>query len=48
MEIVNHEEDIYYYSVRQIPEDLKDAGRRVIAAFPTQSRFFHCEFFQLD
>ncbi len=47
MEIVNHEEDIYYYSVRQIPEDLKDAGRRVIAAFPTQSRFFHCEFFRL-
>lgn len=47
MEIVNHEEDIYYYSVREIPEDLKEAGQRVIAAFPTQSRFFHCEFFRL-
>lgn len=48
MDIVNQEEDLYYYSVQQIPDDLKEAGRRTVAAFPTQSRFFHCEFFRLS
>lgn len=48
MEIVNHQEDIYYYSRRQIPQDLREMGRRVVATFPTQSRFFHCEFFRLN
>ena len=47
MEIVNNGMDVMYYSFREIPEDLKEAGRRVVQTFDTNSRFFHCEFFRL-
>ena len=48
MNIVNEQMDCFYWSRREIPEDLKDAGRRVIKAFPSNSRCFHCEFFVLN
>ena len=48
MDIVNDGLDLWYYSRKQIPEDLKDAGRRTIKAFDSNSRFFHCEFFMLN
>lgn len=48
MDIVNDQLDLWYYSRKQIPEDLKDAGRRTIKAFNSNSRFFHCEFFVLN
>lgn len=48
MDLVNEQIDTWYYSKRVIPEDLKDAGRRVIKAFDSNSRFFHCEFFRLN
>ena len=47
MDIVNEQTDVMYYSYREIPEDLKEAGRKVVQAFDTNSRFFHCEFFRL-
>jgi hypothetical protein len=46
METVNEDADIYYYSLRQIPPDLEDAGRRVLQAFDVRERFFHFEFFR--
>ena len=46
METVNDNSDIYYYSLRKIPADLEDAGRRVLKAFNVQERFFHFEFFR--
>ncbi len=46
METVNEDQDIYYYSLRQIPPDLEDAGRRVLKAFNVRERFFHFEFFR--
>ena len=48
MDIVNDKLDLWYFSRKQIPEDLKDAGRRTIKAFESNSRFFHCEFFVLN
>jgi len=48
MDIVNDGLDLWYYSRKQIPEDLRDAGRRTIKAFDSNSRFFHCEFFVLN
>ena len=48
MDIVNEQLDMCYYSRKHIPEDLKDAGRRTIKAFASNSRFFHCEFFVLN
>lgn len=48
MDVVNDQLDMWYYSRKQIPEDLKAAGRRTIKAFDSNSRFFHCEFFVLN
>jgi len=46
METVNNDDDIYYYSLRDIPKDLEDAGRRVLKAYAVKERFFHFEFFR--
>ena len=46
METVNLDDNIYYYSLRDIPPDLDDAGRRVLKAFDVRERFFHFEFFR--
>jgi hypothetical protein len=46
METVNDELDIYYYSLREIPSDLEEAGRRTLQAFDVRERFFHFEFFR--
>ena len=48
MDIVNEKMDLWYYSRKEIPADLRDAGRRTIKAFACDSRFFHCEFFVLN
>ena len=47
MDIVNNAEECVYYTLRDIPEDIKEAGRAVIKSFKPRSRFFHCEFFRL-
>ena len=46
MEVVNNDSDVYYYSLRDIPSDLEEAGRRVLKAFDVRGRFFHFEFFR--
>lgn len=46
METVNNDELIYYYSYREIPPDLEEAGLRVLKAFDVRERFFHLEFFR--
>ncbi|NBD36051.1 MAG: carboxylate--amine ligase [Chloroflexi bacterium] len=48
METVNEKRDMYYYSLREIPDDLKDAGFGVIPAFDLRERFFHLEFFRTE
>jgi hypothetical protein len=48
METVNEQSDIYYYSLREIPADLEEAGRRVLRAYDLRERFFHLEFFRTD
>ena len=48
MDVVNDQLDMWYYSRKEIPADLRDAGRRTIKAFASNSRFFHCEFFVLN
>ncbi len=47
MDIVNDQRDVYFYSLKEVPEDLRQIGRRVVEAFDTNSRFFHCEYFRL-
>jgi len=46
METVNQDLDIYYYSLRTIPEDLEQVGQAVARAFDLRERFFHFEFFR--
>ncbi len=48
METVNEDNHIYYYSLREIPQDLEDAGRRTARAFDVRERFFHFEYFRDD
>jgi hypothetical protein len=46
METVNNDDLVYYYSLRDIPIDLEDAGRKTLKAFDVRERFFHFEFFR--
>jgi len=46
METVVNDDLIFYYSLRDIPDDLESAGRRVLKAFSVRERFFHFEFFR--
>ena len=46
METVNEDLHIYFYTLREIPADLEEAGRRVLKAFDVRERFFHFEFFR--
>lgn len=47
MDIVNEHDHLYYYTNRMIDKDIREAGKRVVKAFPTNQRFFHIEFFRL-
>jgi hypothetical protein len=46
LESVSEGRDIYYYSYREIPLDLEEAGCKVLSAFDIRERFFHFEFFR--
>ena len=48
MNIVNDSDDLAYYSQKDIPADLLDAGRRTLKAFDVRGRCFHFEFFRLN
>jgi hypothetical protein len=48
METVNEDNHVFYHSLREIPADLEDAGRRTARAFDVRGRFFHFEFFRED
>lgn len=47
MDIVNDQIDCFYWSIKEIPDDLRLAGQRVVRNFPSNSRCFHLEFFIL-
>lgn len=46
MEVVHMDDDVYYYTQREIPADLEAAGRKLVEAFQIRKRFFHFEFFR--
>jgi len=48
METVNEDRDVFYYSFRDVPRDLEEAGRKTVRAFGVRERFFHFEFFRSD
>ena len=46
-DVVKEGKDLFYYTVKEVPEDLKEIGQRVVKAFNVKKRFFHLEFFKL-
>jgi biotin carboxylase len=46
MEVVNEDDDIYYFTQRDVPADLEEAGRNILKIFGVRERFFHFEFFR--
>ncbi len=46
MEVVNNNDHVYYYSLKDIPQELEEAGRKAVSAFKVKERFFHIEFFK--
>jgi len=46
METVNNDDQIYYFTLREIPARLEEIGRKVLKAFDVKERFFHFEFFR--
>ena len=46
-EVVKEGKDLFYYTAKEVPADLKEAGCKVIKAFNVKKRFFHLEFFRL-
>lgn len=47
IDIKTKDKDCYYYTSKDIPSKLIDAGQRVLHAFGAKSRFYHLEFFRL-
>ena len=48
MDIVNENGDSVYYLVKDLPDNIRDAGLRTVKAFGVKSRFIHLEFFVLN
>ena len=46
-DVVKSGKDLFYYTVKDVPDDLKEIGKKVIKAFNVKQRFFHLEFFRL-
>jgi hypothetical protein len=46
MEIVNENRNVYYYSLRKIPQKLEQVGKKCVKTFNVRDRFFHLEFFK--
>jgi hypothetical protein len=46
METVSDDTHIFYYSLREIPEEIITVGMKTVQAFNIRARFFHLEFFK--
>ena len=47
VDVVNNRENSMYYIVKDLPDDVRKAGRATVKAFGVKSRFVHFEFFRL-
>ncbi|MCX5774712.1 MAG: carboxylate--amine ligase [Fusobacteria bacterium] len=45
LNVVNNNLDVSWYSLRDIPPELEEIGRKCVKAFNVKRRFFHMEFF---
>lgn len=47
MDVMNNADDSVFYIVKDLPEKMKDVGRRTVKAFGVRGRYVHLEFFIL-
>ena len=47
MDIVNKDLDLMYYTCPDVPDQLRELGRKTVKAFGVERRFVHLEFFRL-
>jgi len=47
MDVMNNADDSVFYIVKDLPESMKDVGRRTVKAFGVRGRYVHLEFFIL-
>lgn len=47
MDVVNQNDNSIYYIVKELPEKVKDVGRRTVKSFGVKGRFVHLEYFVL-
>ncbi len=47
MDVVNDQDNSIYWIVKELPEKVKDIGRRTVEAFGVKGRFVHLEYFVL-
>ena len=47
MDVVNTNDNSIYYIVKELPDSVKEIGRRTVKAFGVKSRFVHLEYFVL-
>ena len=47
MDVVNTNDNSIYYIVKELPEQVREAGRRTVEAFGVKGRFVHLEYFVL-
>ena len=44
--MIEKNQDMFFYVSREIPEDLRDMGTKIVNAYRPPERFFHLEFFR--
>ena len=47
MDMLNEGVPCWYYVDKEVPDDVREAGEKTLAAFDVRSRAFHLEFFRL-
>ncbi len=47
MDIVNHSDNSIFYIQKELPDDIREAGRKTVKSFGVENRFVHFEFFRL-
>ena len=47
MDVMNNQDDSVFYIVKDLPEKIREAGRKTVKAFDVRGRYVHLEFFVL-
>lgn len=46
-QVVKNNENVWYYSVKDVPAELEKYGRQIVKAADVKEKFFHIEFFKI-